>query len=292
LPFILINWDKGKAALYSLFLDSNITAHDGRNTGSTTMTMSEYSSGGWLYTSTINVTASASTFASTYVGQDIQITNTDGEIVRVEITEYVSATVVRGRPNKTVPVSMRSVAFTTWGRGVSALTGLWHLEGKSVSIFADGFVVANPNNEAYDTYTVTNGTLTLDDNYTVIHIGLPYTTDIETLNIDTAQGETIADKKNLITKVTMFVEKTRGLWLGHEAPPDEEDDFLGGLTEVKARAFEGYDEPVDLSTGTMDINIKSEWNSNGRIFIRQTDPVPMSLLAAFPSGYLPFRSGG
>jgi len=90
----------------------------------------------------------------------------------------------------------------------------------------------------------------------------------------------------------MFVEKTRGLWLGHEAPPDEEDDFLGGLTEVKARAFEGYDEPVDLSTGTMDINIKSEWNSNGRIFIRQTDPVPMSLLAAFPSGYLPFRSGG
>lgn len=268
------------------FLDSFLS-YDGRNTNTShTMTLS---GSGWTYTDTLTLTSSAAYFSSTEVGNEIHLTGSDGTIIRAEITAYTSTTVVSVKPNKTVPVSMRATAISSWARAVDEVSGLWHLEGEEVSIFADGFVVANPNNEAYDVATVDDGSISLDKCYSVIHVGLPYTSDIETLNIDTAQGETIADKKQLISKVTLFVEESRGAWVGPKPPEDETTDFLGGLTEVKVRNDETYDEPVELRTGTIDVNIKSEWNSNGRIFVRQTDPIPLSVLAVAPAGLFPFR---
>jgi len=272
----------------SVFVDCSLS-YDGRNTAATTMTMSEYNSGGWLYTSTITLTASVSYFTSADVGNEIHLTGSGGDVIRFEITEYVSGTVVRGKPHKTVPASMRSVAITTWTRAVDEVTGLWHIEGESVSVLGDGFVVANPNNDAYTVRTVTNGTVTLDKPYGVIHIGLPITADIETLDIDTAQSETLADKKKIVTKVTLFVETSRGGFIGGEPPTNDDDDPLEGLYELKVRNAEDYDNPVALATGTVDVNIESGWNSNGRVFIRQVDPLPLSVLAVVPSGMMPFR---
>lgn len=272
----------------SKFLDSYGT-YDGRNTGSTTMTIS---GSGWTYTDTLTLTASAGTFDADDIGNEVHVyyTDADGDqVLRLEITAYTSSTVVSVRPNRTVPVALQAVATTDWALAVDQVTGLWHLNGENVSVFADGFVVANPNNESYDVRTVSDGTLTLDKPYAVIHVGLPYTSDIETLNIDTAQGETISDKNKLVSKVTLFVEDSRGVWIGPKPPPDETADFLGGLTEVKVRNDEGYDDPVSLRTGTIDVNIQSEWNSNGRVFIRQTDPLPLSVLAVVPAGLFPFR---
>jgi hypothetical protein len=265
-------------------LDS-FKSYDGRHTGSTTMTLS---GSGWTYEDTLTLTASAAYFSSSDIGNSIHLTGADGTLIRCSITAYTSSTVVSVTPHKTVPVGMRAVAITEWAKGVSQVKGLWHLEGMDVSIFADGFVIANPNNDAYDVVTVTNGAISLDDNYTVIHIGLPITADFETLNIDTPQGETIADKHQLVSCVNLFVEKTRGLWAGG-APPDETVDFLDGLTEFKVRNEESYDDPVAMATGIIDVNIENTWNSNGRVFIRQTDPVPATILAIAPSGLFPFR---
>lgn len=270
-------------------LDCHLS-YDGRNTNdSHTMTLS---GSGWTYTDTLTLTSSASYFTSSDVGNEIHLTGSDGTIIRCSITAYTSGTVVSVLPNATVPVSMQAVAISSWDRAVDQVTGLWHLEGQNVSVFADGFVVANPNNDSYTGITVTNGSITLDRCYGVIHIGLPITADIETLNIDSAQTETLSDKKMLINKLTVFVEDSRGIWAGSEPPPDEATDFLGGLTELKLRNFEGYNSPTDLATGTVDVVIQSHWNSNGRIFIRQTDPLPLSVLAIAPSGLYPFRGGG
>jgi Ubiquitin-activating enzyme E1 FCCH domain len=265
----------------------SFSSYDGRHTGSTTMTLS---GSGWTYEDTLTLTASASYFASSDVGNSIHLTGSDDTLIRCTITAYTSATVVSVTPHKTVPVAMRAVAITEWAKGVSQVTGLWHLEGMDVSVFGDGFVLANPNNDAYEIATITNGVLTLDDSYTVIHVGIPITADFETLNIDTPQGETIADKHQIVNGVSLFVEKTRGLWVGSQPPTDEATDFLDGLTEIKIRNEETYDEPVTLTTGTVDVNIESTWNSNGRIFVRQTDPVPATILAIAPAGLFPFRS--
>jgi hypothetical protein len=133
--------------------------------------------------------------------------------------------------------------------------------------------------------------VTLDKPYGVIHIGLPITADIETLNVDTAQGETLVDKNKLISKVTLYVEASRGGWVGRQAPTDETSDFLGGLTEIKVRNNEDYDDPVSLQTGTMDVITEATWDNNGRVFVRQTDPIPLSILAIAPSGFVPIRGG-
>lgn len=269
-------------------LDSHLS-YDGRNTAATTMTLS----GGtdWDYEEELTLTSSVSYFTAAEVGNEIHLENA-GELIRFTITGYTGVTVVTGTVNRTVPAAMRSTALTTWSRAVDEVGGLWHLEGESVSIFADGFVEASPNNPAYDTVTVTNGVAALSRHYAVVHVGLPITSDIETLNIDTAQGETVADKNKLITKVSLHVEKTRGLWAGATEPTG--DDAVGGdsgLVEYKLRQAEGYDEPTDMKTEVIDVNIDGNWNSNGRIYVRQVDPVPATILAIIPIGLVPFSGG-
>ncbi len=270
-------------------------SYDGRNTGARTMTMTEFAGGGWTDASTITVTASSSFFASTDVGNEIQINglDDDGEEVqvRVEITSYVSATVVRGQPNRTVPTGMRSAATTDWALAVDEISGLWHLEGETVSVIGDGYVAASPNNDDYDAIVVEDGAITLDQPYGVIHVGLPITADIEPLDIDTVDGETLSDKHKLVNAVTLHIEKSRGIWAGPKPPTDDDDDPLENMDEAKARGSEGYDEPISLTTEKVDITIRSEWNSNGRVFIRQVDPLPVTVLAISPAGSFPFRGG-
>lgn len=268
-------------------LDSHLS-YDGRNTnGSHTMTLS---GSGWTYTDTLTLTSSTSYFTTADVGNEIQLIDTDGSVIRFTIDAYTSGTVVTGRPNRTVPTTLRSVAVNEWARAVDVLSGLWHLEGQSVSVYADGLVVANPNNPAYVQVTVTNGQITLTENYAVIYVGLPITSDIETLNIDMPGSSTMIDRNKLISKVSMFVENTRGLWAGTR-PPNESVAFLDGLTELKIREDEPYDSPVDLETDPIDIITEATWNNNGRVFIRQTDPVPCSILSIAPTGYIPFPGG-
>jgi hypothetical protein len=260
---------------------------DGRNTGATTMTLSGGST--WESTETLTLTASTSSFASTDVGNQIfmDILDSAGKVserIRCTITAYTSATVVSVLPNKTVPVALQGVAKTSWSKAVKQVGGLWHLEGKSLSVFADRFVVGNPNNPTYDTRTVTNGILTLDKPYSVIHAGLPFTCDLETLDMDSSGIETMADKQKLISAVTLFVQDSRGVFIGNTGPAG---DSISGLDELKIRSTENYDDPVALKTGTADVNIQSQWNSNGRVFVRQSDPVPLTILAVAPSGLIP-----
>lgn len=268
----------------AVFMDSSLT-YDGRNEGATTMTMSGGTT--WAYDELLTLTASASYFASTDIGNAVHITGADGSVIRFTINGYTSATVVTGHAHMTVPAGMRSVAFTDWARAVDEVTGLWHLEGQDVSVFADGYVVASPFNESYETITVASGAITLPRPYAVIHVGLPYISDLETLDIDTDQGESLADKKKMVGKVTLYVEDSRGIWVGGALPDDSTP--LEGLTELKIRNDESYDDPVALTTGTVDVLIRPEWNSSGRIGIRQVDPVPLSVLAIVASGLYPFR---
>jgi hypothetical protein len=284
----------------AVFADAALS-YDGRNTD-TTKSMTLTGGSAWDDTEELTLTHKTSGVASAYftsadVGNVIQLKTLDAngdvdEIIRCEITGYTSTSVVTVRPNREVPAALQATATTSWARAVDQVTGLWHLEGEDVSILGDGFVVASPNNAANETVTVTDGTATLDQCYAVIHVGLPYLPDLETLDLETVQGETLADKKKIVQKVTVYTDKTRGVWVGPRPPSDDATDPQEDLEEVRPRSDEAYDDPPELVTGTMDVNIRPEWNSNGRVFIRQIDPLPMAILAVVPSGMIPFRGGG
>jgi hypothetical protein len=166
---------------------------------------------------------------------------------------------------------------------------LRHLEGKKVSVFADANVIGSPNNPGVTTYTISNGQVTLDDCYGVIHVGLPYISDIETLSVDNPGGESVIDKKMAINKVFVHVDKTRGLFAGTTPVEDDADSAIEGLYEFKVRDLEEYDEPVRLLTGFMDVVTEATYNNNGRVFLRQIDPLPATILAIHPAGEIPFK---
>jgi hypothetical protein len=265
-------------------MDSALT-YDGRNTTATSMTLSGGTT--WSHEETLTLTASASFFTSSDVGNEIQLTGADGGYIFFKIFGFTSDMIVTGKSHKTVPTDLRTTATTEWTRAVDQVGQLWHLEGKNVSVLGDSYVVANPNNPEYTIVTVTNGIATLDRPYGVIHVGLPYVSDLQTLDIETAQSETLSDKHKLVSGVSMHIEQSRGIWVGGREP---QESTLDGLFELKLRENETYEEPVNLTTDVVDIEIDSEWNSNGRIFVRQIDPLPMTILSVVPSGLIPIRS--
>lgn len=270
----------------SIFVDSSLS-YDGTNYGATTMTLSGGAT--WAYDETLTLTASASFFLATDVGNEIRLTDSAGDIIRFTIEAYTSGTIVTGKPHKTVPAGLQNTAVTTWGLAVDELSGLWHLEGKQVSVLGDGFVVASVNNPSYTAVIVTDGTITLDKPFSVIHVGLPITADIETLDIDMLTSETMEDKKKLITRVSTYIEETRGLWSGERPPSDDSVDPLEGLREFRSRNEESQELPPRLLTEVVDVNISGRWNKGGRVFLRQIDPLPATILSIVPGGFLPIR---
>ncbi|MHB1098092.1 MAG: phage tail protein [Burkholderiales bacterium] len=280
----------GSVALDARFMDSHLT-YDGRLSGDP-MTLS----GGtdWLYTEDLTLTyGGASYFTAGDVGNAIRLelyTNTytpeGGHVETVEtllctITVYTSPTVVTVNANKTVPVAFRNVAIGDYARCVDQVTGLGHLEGKTVAILADGAVVANGIDEPF--YTVVGGQLSskLETVAAVIHVGLGYCSDLQTLDLEVLGGETLSDKKKSVNQVTLLVESSRGVWAGEpnergEVTPDD-------LYEHQQRDVSDEYGTIASVTGKIEIGIQSAWNIGGRVHVRQRDPLPLSVLAVIPN---------
>lgn len=248
----------------AFFVDSGLT-YDGRDqVGTLTL------SGGtaWDHTETLTATLSgaAITLSSTSEGDAFVLTDSVDPTVkyRLEIVSVTSGSIATVRPNRLLPADKRG-ANTAWDYAILDVGGLSHLEGKTVSILTDGSVHAQR--------TVSSGVITLQEPAAIVHVGLPIEADFETLDLNVPQGETIRDKEKNIPAVRLIVQDTRGLLAG----PDPRN-----LYELKQREYENYDEPTNLLTGLAEILVDSNWNKQGRIFARQSDPLPVTILAAIP----------
>lgn len=259
----------------AFFLDSGLT-YDGRNTTATTLTLT----GGTLWddTETLTCTASASLFVPVtdigdmlYLHFDVTDFDDDNQMVttresvRATITGYTSATVVSVKPVGLVPVSLRGAATVTWTFARDTIENLGHLEGQTVGILADGNVQARR--------VVTDAKVTLDSPGGVVHVGLPYRSEGESLDVNIPNAETVRDKAKLIRKVVLQVKDTRGL----KAGPN-----LANLYEAKQREFEAYDEATNTITGAVEIPTEGNWDRNGRFVFVQDDPLPATILALIP----------
>jgi hypothetical protein len=175
--------------------------------------------------------------------------------------------------NTTGDVAIDGSAYNAYKSGgkvrlaVTTVSGLDHLEGETLVALANGNVVRG--------LVVSSGSVTFSRAYSRIHIGMPYITDIETLNVEAPQG-TVQGVKKKITKVTVKFDRSRGMVIG----PTLTD--ANKLVEMKQREFEGYGVPTGLLTGAKSVILKPDWNSNGRIAIRQKDPLPLNVLAIVP----------
>jgi hypothetical protein len=203
-----------------------------------------------------------------------------------------SMSVATAIPNRTVPAEFRNVANHVWSRAFQKVRGLVTLEDMEVSILGDGFVKSSPNNpENYSAATVDAGVVTIPlSPATVVHVGVPFMVDIETLDVDLSSSQSVISKKKRVSQVTLQVEKSKGIWVGAKEPTGSVPTEY--LEELKLRQFEDYEDGTRLLTGKAEVIIRPEWNSNGRVFIRVVDPLPMSVVGIFAEGDYPFSGGG
>lgn len=247
----------------AFFVDSGLT-YDGRNTTATTVTLSGGTN--WDHTESLTATASGAIFTgASDLGDMITFESEDGQYYKLRITEYVSPTVVKGILNKQIPAGYRNAARTDWAFSRNSFSGLDHLEGKTVSILGDGLKQAQK--------VVTSGSITLDNPAFLVTVGLPIVADLQTLRLTLQTPETVLDKKKNVTGVTLMVDETRSIWAGRD---------FDHLYESKARAGENYDQPPSLVSGLVNIAVKTEWEDSGSVCIRQTDPLPIKVLAIIP----------
>lgn len=264
------------------FLDCAI-GYDGENFDpNKTMTLS--TGGGWTYADLITITSNTpATFVANDVGNEYVFTAADGTEIRLTLENFTDGQHMTGHVNLDVPVELRNVATMVWKKAVDELSGIDHLEGKSVGVFAEGLVIGNPYRSDLPPFTVTAGKITLPKPRYKILVGLPYISDIQTLDIDTAAATTLKDRRSLINKVLIKVERSRGVWVGSREPVTSVTD---GLVERLPRDFfDDFSLPA-LVTDDIEVQIESTWNTNGRVFVRQLDPLPLTVLSIAPSGYL------
>lgn len=150
---------------------------------------------------------------------------------------------------------------------VTTLSGYDHLNGEEVAILADGNVLPRQ--------TVSGGAITLDRAASTIHVGLPYTADLKTLDIDLGQP-TVSGKMKRVAKVTAIVEYTRGLWLGPNT------GNASDLVEHKDRTTEAYGQPTALREGKLEVIIPAKWDKKGSIWAQVRDPLPVTILGLVP----------
>lgn len=166
--------------------------------------------------------------------------------------------------------------LTYSGAAATVISGLDHLKGQSVVALANGNVVRN--------LVVSNtGTVTLPNTATKAHIGLPMTAALQTLDLDlgSVQGlGTVQGRKKSFDEVTLRVQDTRGIFLG---PKDADRDDPKALVEYKQRQDEAWNEAIGLYTGDIHITPHWDWSDGGNVWIKQFDPLPMTILALMPN---------
>lgn len=256
------------------FVDSGLT-YDGRNATATTLLLT----GGvtWNNQENLNLFASTAIFTALMVNEDNFVLNTNSESLRLRVIAYIDPQNITVRSVKTVPVGLRGAAFADWSRAIRNPTGIGHLEGETISILADGFVIANGTDAPL--FTVVAGAIfpKLDQPYSVIHAGLPIVADLETLDIDNLNGQTLLNKASVISEVDLLVESSRGIFAGQD---------FDNLQEAKQRNEEGYEDPITPKTGLVRISCQSTYKYGGRVAVRQIDPLPLTILGVMPVGLI------
>ena len=154
---------------------------------------------------------------------------------------------------------------------ITTLSGLWHLEGEKV--------VGNSNGNVIGPLTVTNGSVTLPDGASRVNLGISYTAEIQTLrlNVPAATGETIQSKDKKLSRLTVRTERCMGMQVG----PD-----VDTMRDVKFGIPAKFGQPRVLFAGDKETTLKPNWSKEGQFVIRQTDPMPLTVLAVIPDALL------
>lgn len=150
------------------------------------------------------------------------------------------------------------------GVPADVMSGLDHLEGQSTAILADG--------AAHPARTVSTAQVTLDADYSVVHIGLPYNSDARTLRFEAGSGDGAAlTKTRRIHRVDFLLHRSIGLKVG--------PDFDNLVSWSFRRTTDPMGQPPSLFSGVKGDSFGGDHDTEGYICWRQDQPLPSTILA-------------
>ena len=188
-----------------------------------------------------------------------------GEIISYAGISSLNLTGCTRGQNITTATSHLSGAVTK--EVVNIIAGLNHLEGQTVSILVDG--------ATHPTKVVASNQITLDRFGTDVKIGLQYTSILKTMRIDAgSQDGTSQGKTKRIYEVTARLFETVGVEVG----PD-----LDNMERVPFRtSADPMDQGIPPFTGDKEVEFRGNYDTDGFMMVRQTQPLPLTLLSLYP----------
>jgi hypothetical protein len=198
---------------------------------------------------------------STDEGDEVVLIDSAGVRVRCSIISTASTTVATVRTDKEVTTGLQAIATASWEFARDSVSGLGHLESETVSILGDGSV--------FPQGAVSSGAVALERPASVVHVGLQYNSDMETLPISTQTDEALGQgRQKNINRVWLKVNESSGIFVGQS---------VDNLKEAKTRTDELYGSPPSLKSEDVEVVLPPSWNDDGNIFARQSDPLPLMI---------------
>jgi len=152
------------------------------------------------------------------------------------------------------------------GAPIQFLTGIEHLNGKTVDIIVDGMV--------HPPQLVVGGKVNLNAEYSVIGVGVHYDSEVRPYLVDTpTQAGTAFSRMQRTIRLHVDFYNSLGVWVGRIDSEDGEQE--------KELAFRlpkhSTGEPVPLFTGIYAFEFLTGFDRSLVYFIRQKQPLPMTV---------------
>jgi len=150
--------------------------------------------------------------------------------------------------------------LTYSGAGTSVITGLWHLEGERVHVFAEG----HPEGHR----TVSGGQISIPFR-TKVQVGLEYTARLQTMRLEAGAADgTAQGRRKRIHQLVMRVDQS-----AHELEYGADFDTMDTWQMPNGSKYTGDSVSFTMPGG---------YEREGRIALRHHSPAPLTVVALFP----------
>lgn len=272
------------------FVDSGLT-YDGRHVGlqqGITITRVETGSANNHLRAVgeiVTLNASDPFFTESAIGNMVVARNPANadQVVRYAIVERISSTQVKAENMSDIPNwAWSGNVYADWGYAVRRVTGIPHLLAQRVAVVADGNVISAGSDAAGaedNPITVKiddDGTVTIPSPAMLIHVGLAYQSEMETLDLEIPEGS-LLDRQVNVKRVSVYVRASRGLFVANAR---------GDWQEMKTRQVNDDYDTKSEHTGLFEATISGAWTEAGRVRIAQLYPLPCNIVSVIPQGVL------
>jgi hypothetical protein len=175
--------------------------------------------------------------------------------------------------------NVNTTSHTTYSTGgevrkkVSSISGLSHLEGETVQVFADGAIQTAK--------TVSSGAITLDTAASQVHVGLSSARKFKSLKLAFGgrDGSAVGKPKSIADVILVLLEAGEGS-LTLKTIEDGVESVASTLDLRQATDIDA--DPVSFFTGEVRLGVTAGFDEDIRLLLEGDQPTPATVLALSP----------